>query len=911
MPDVTMQTNRSRTIPSSAPAQGFAVRPEHVAAQAAAVLQKSRASVVGIQVSSPWAGGDHITVGEERWPVAYCASALAVREALADHGEEEGAPLIVLTPVPEDQLGWDVRVRLAKGRLIAMEPWGILLDLFRARSVDPRIARLGWMAEMLLEHMPVGGYPPAPSGVLDADTAWAHVLGATLGLRTGRPDAGALLLWSADPAANARFDALSEEARTAFCRRVEATAGRFGALLADTLEAGNGRLLIPIGLVCEVLYPVDDRTSTELERAAVRLEKYMNDRALEPAIAQRWFAAAARVIDRLAPAQANLAFQQAEKLLADLRADASIGTSSILPLAFTRRLEALGQAIVGYLDRQATVGEAVDAHDAVAAHRDAAREPERLERLAMALRLVRFLEQHRTAGPVASMSLAALAQAYAADSGYADWARTLLLGGEQEPELSEAFDALFAKVREVREQENQRFGAALGAWSRLPNAEPGAVAVERALEAVVAPVAASEPVLVLLVDGLDFVIFRQLLRDLRERGWEQWVPEGTEAPSVGVAVVPSVTGFSRTSFFAGEVVAGAAHDEKRRFASHPALAAVSKPKRMPRLFHKGELTGDGAGGLAEEVRSAIRDPEQRVVGAVLNAVDDFLAKSDQVRPRWSIDQIALLYPILYEANLAGRVVVLASDHGHVLEAGTSTLSGGSEERWRSFSEPLADTETVVEGPRVAAATGSPKVVVPWSEAVRYTRKKAGYHGGATPQETIVPLAVLAPWDRPLQGWQALPDHTPAWWSEPEPEPIATPAPEPAPKTRGRARATAQPSLFAEPQKAATPAVAVPSWVSALLHSETYRAQRERAGRIAPPDETVRQLLETLEQHRGRAPRAALARAVGQPEIRLRGILAGLQRVLNVEGYPIISVDEATGTVELQRDLLRKQFQIGA
>jgi hypothetical protein len=29
----------------------------------------------------------------------------------------------------------------------------------------------------------------------------------------------------------------------------------------------------------------------------------------------------------------------------------------------------------------------------------------------------------------------------------------------------------------------------------------------------------------------------------------------------------------------------------------------------------------------------------------------------------------------------------------------------------------------------------------------------------------------------------------------------------------------------------------------------------------------------------------------------------------VDGYPVLSVDEATGTVELQSDLLRKQFGI--
>jgi hypothetical protein len=485
----------------------------------------------------------------------------------------------------------------------------------------------------------------------------------------------------------------------------------------------------------------------------------------------------------------------------------------------------------------------------------------------------------------------------------------MLLGGDVEPELTAAFEALFARVREIREEVNRRFATALADWSRLSNHEPGAVTVERILETCAAPLAAMGPVLVLLLDGADFVVFRQLLEDLRDRGWEQWVSEDVQAPPVGLAVVPSVTAFSRASFFAGHVSPGVGADESRSFASNGALLAASKPRRPPRLFHKGDLVGETAGGLAEEVQVALRDAEQRVVGVVLNAIDDFLAKSDQVRARWTVDHIPLLNPILSEANLAGRVVLLASDHGHVLEAGTAVLPAGTDERWRPYAEPIADEEVVFEGPRISTATGLPRVVVPWSETVRYTRRKAGYHGGATPQEVVVPLAVLAPWDRAVEGYRAVPDTKPAWWSESETVPAEDRTPAAAPQKARKRAARAQPSLFAEPQSTAPSSV--PGWIAALLHSETYRAQRERAGRIAPPDTTVRQILETLEAHKGRAPRSVVARAVAQPEIRLRGILAGLQRVLNVEGYPIITADEATGTVELQRELLRKQFQIGS
>ena len=44
-----------------------------------------------------------------------------------------------------------------------------------------------------------------------------------------------------------------------------------------------------------------------------------------------------------------------------------------------------------------------------------------------------------------------------------------------------------------------------------------------------------------------------------------------------------------------------------------------------------------------------------------------------------------------------------------------------------------------------------------------------------------------------------------------------------------------------------------------------------------------------------------------PFFRLGGIVSALRRILNVEGYDVLSVDETSETVEFNRDLLDIQF----
>ena len=52
-------------------------------------------------------------------------------------------------------------------------------------------------------------------------------------------------------------------------------------------------------------------------------------------------------------------------------------------------------------------------------------------------------------------------------------------------------------------------------------------------------------------------------------------------------------------------------------------------------------------------------------------------------------------------------------------------------------------EVLLEGARVCTPEDQTRVIVPWEEGLRYGTARNGYHGGATPQEMLPPLVILA------------------------------------------------------------------------------------------------------------------------------------------------------------------------
>lgn len=878
--------------------------PEQVATQVAAIRRhRPGGRVVGIHAPGGWTGGEEIAIDGEAVPVAFCRSRLEISERLADLGDGDG--LVLLTLLPEQALGMDVLSRLAGRRLVHIDRWEMVREAFGATRIDPRLPMQGWLADALLAARPEGGFAPVTSAWLDADTVWLALLGHYLGLATGRPDAGDLLRWSVESERVSRVAALAEPLRSNLRDRLAESAGSLGALFAATLEVGRGENLLPIGLVCEVLFAGEGRRSATLSQAIARLEPFVGGRTLTADQGRAWHEAARGVWDGLPPDAQQVWVERAEGLLADLKANRFAGLSTVFRSGFQQRLSSFGEAVTRYLSDQGEIGEIEAAFDEVRRHAECDRNPERVGRLDMALKLARRLGSPL---PEATPTLAGSVGSHLGDGAFVDWARRTLLGGDPVEALAKAFGRLYRRVRDLRERQNKRFAGQLRDWSRSPKPGKGFLPIEHFLDKVAGVVAAKQPVLVVVIDGMDGGVFEELGEDLRHRGWARWA-ESTGAGRAGLlAVLPTVTAFSRTALLTGKVAAGSSATEKSGFANHGALRAASKSAKPPMLFHKGDLTEPAAQGLSPAVRGRINDPEQRVVGVVINAVDDHLAKSEQLRLSWSVDSFRVLDAILYEARVSGRAVILTSDHGHVLEADGKRLTGGAEERWRPFDEPLSGQEMAFEGPRIRAATGTDRVVLLRGEATRYCHKKNGYHGGATLQEVVVPVGVFLSIGQELDGWQPLAEYVPEWWLASASVGVEPPRPAKQRRKKTAEAAKRQASLFEMLEPEAEPSTS--AWIGQLIGSEVFEAQRRLAGRLAPPSKRVLEVLAALEARRCRVPKRILAQAIQAPEFRLPGILAGLQRLLNVDGYQVLFVEEATDTVLLDIELLKKQFQLG-
>lgn len=880
--------------------------PEQVATQVAMIRrQRPEARVIGIHTPGTWLGGAELKVDGECLAVAFCASALHISEALMSH-DADGPSLVIITNLEDGGLSLDVLARLAGRRLCRIDRWQLVQDCFRARQLDPRLPSQGWLADALLQHIPEGGYPPVASGLLDADTVWTHLLQQHLGLPSGRPDAVALVEWSLRGENLRRYEALPTEFRAGLRQRVEDTAGAVGVAMLDALDAGQGAWLLPIGLVCEILYASDGRRQMGIAQARARLEPYVAGQTLSSEIGRAWFEAAQAVLGLLPDSDAYEWLDRAHQLLTDLKATDYQALSSVLVSGLNQRFVKFAEVLQNVLNGKSTLDELETSVEYIHSHKAAAKQAERMARVVMALRLARYLQNMPQDTP--STSLSQMSVAYTAQGAYVDWARQVLSAGDETQDVAKAFSFLAERMRQMREQQNKRFAELLMAWSKGPSPSESLIPIEQALSRIVARIAEASPILLLVIDGMSYAVFCELSDDFSQRGWIELNHQSSRALPSLVSTVPSVTMMSRTSLLVGELRSGNSVAEKQGFAAHPDLVSASRRGYPPLLFHKGDLAEAGSTGLSDAVREAIRDGNRKVVGVVLNAVDDHLAKSDQLRLVWTVNQFHYLDALLSEAQLANRAVVVTSDHGHTFEAGTSLLAGGEDERWRPFDGDIAEEELIFEGPRVEHITGVKRIVVPWSETVRYSRKKLGYHGGATPQEVLVPIGVFATPDRIIEGWEALPEHKPAWWRSAEALRAAVPSVSARPKRPVELPVEIQGSLFTQ-IAASSDAALRTDWIDRLLGSAVFLTQRRLAGRMAPNDRVVKTFLKVLEAHHDRMTRHGLAQALGQPDFRMRGLLAGLQRLLNVDGYQVVAVDETSGTIELNRQLLNKQFQL--
>jgi hypothetical protein len=534
------------------------------------------------------------------------------------------------------------------------------------------------------------------------------------------------------------------------------------------------------------------------------------------------------------------------------------------------------------------------------AHDLAPRDP-RTALARMAVRLARWLALPDPATPT---TLAQALDRHSTSDAWVDRAVSDVWVGSIDTEVASSYSGLAKAVRRRRRGHDRLTAQLLADVTEGGVLPAGVRPVERLVTEVVRPLAAQAPVLLVVVDGMSAGVAAEVTDDALAQGWFEAVPAETGRRSSVLAVLPTLTKYSRTSLFSGEVRAGQQADEKSRF---PAVSDGGV------VFHKSDLVGPAGEVLPGTVREALKAPTG-VVAVVLNTVDDALAKADPGGTDWNLDSIRHLQALLELASAHGRTVILTSDHGHVVERGGEVRQfAGADARFRApDSGPVdLDAEVLLTGPRVLAPGNA--VVAAWVEDLRYGMKQAGYHGGASAAEVVIPVVVLVRQPHALEatGWVPAAPQAPAWWNDPIAIQAAAPVAVAKPR-KGAGQIDGQEELIpiAVPTVPVSATAASPLLAEALLRSSTYEQQRARAGARAVPDDRVVGIVSALLAHHGRLHRDTLAGLTGIPAPRIGSTLTALRRQLNVEGYDVVSIDPDQVTVVLNVVLLREQFDLG-
>jgi hypothetical protein len=338
----------------------------------------------------------------------------------------------------------------------------------------------------------------------------------------------------------------------------------------------------------------------------------------------------------------------------------------------------------------------------------------------------------------------------------------------------------------------------------------------------------------------------------------------------------------------------------------------------PALFHKREVTDGSRGAVSADLEGAILSRDRRIVGLVLNAIDDRLSNAQQIQDDWTLNRISPLGAVLKLARDAERVVLLASDHGHVWHRPEARcFPGDSGTRWRSQEGKLQEGEIAITGPRVRTEGNGNTVVAPFLERIYYGKQQNGYHGGVTPQEMVSPLVILMDQSK-TPGLYECEIPKPEWWSrrvallqavdEEREAVVVSPA---GPRTlfdMAPVKDSEKPVTPA-PERTPSKAPASPDWITGLLSSAGYKDQKALVRRHVVEDDIVRRCLQALDAAGGILTRTAFSHAADIPMARMDGLIAQIQRLLNVDGYEILSFNRTEDRIELNTVKLKRQFDL--
>jgi len=925
---------------------------EDAAAHGYGPAHRDASSVLGIYADPASIEGVELDQGGVTVHVVPCVSALAVREALLTRDPD--AWLVIVTDRPQEDLGVGLLAHLVGHKLRTPDPWEAVRQQFAATGLEPSLYADPSgrdLAHGLLIARPDEGWPPAPAGTLTREHALTSVARHWLEVPRRSLDSLVVLQWTALPGLAGRIadlrslagDGLTDATLAWVCQ----SAGAAGEPLRHLLRRGEIKDALPLGLVVGLLVgdapSAGSSSSQDLharELALARLAHRWQGQPPSRVSLQALGVAASQVMrdllrDRAQRDRALKLLTRADALLAEAGASELAIASDVLPSGLTARLRDVAHDLVSAFQHQGVANSRpsrehtqrlergwtlVESH-LLAQPETGLREDPRISPLRAGVRLSRWLALEDPA----PTDLAALALRHSASDAWVDAAVNDAHGGVEDPHLAEGLRAVTTAVRLVRDEHDRQFATALAAATKDDaGVDQGFVSapdgervwlLENLLPGVVIPLAKRTPTMLMVLDGMSVGVATEIVADILDsrQGWQEALLPDSHRRAAALAMLPTLTEVSRASLLSGKPTTGGMDRER---AGYRALVDAYGLGHSG-LFHKKPLDTSRPGyAIADDVAHAIADLDQALVTCVLNTIDDALDRSDPAGTSWTADAVKHLRPLLASALAAGRTVVLTADHGHVVERREGVMKphkGMSSGRSRPATPPPGEDEVLVAGSRVLLHDG--QAVLPVTERLRYGPLKAGYHGGATPAEVVVPVIVLIPGvDVPEgSGLRLAPPQEPLWWTVAPAMDSTIEVPVPAARPSRTTQPPAQEGTLFEVSEVVEPtphplsrSVAIGEVVTA---SSMFAQQRAISGRIALEDAQVSAAVEALAAAPGtRLPYASLAGVLGVPATTIRGAVAQLQQLLNVESYPVLRSEGATVILDLP--LLREQFGIG-
>ncbi len=276
-------------------------------------------------------------------------------------------------------------------------------------------------------------------------------------------------------------------------------------------------------------------------------------------------------------------------------------------------------------------------------------------------------------------------------------------------------------------------------------------------------------VLMLVLDGCDLASFLEILESLPPaRRIGLTLPEVRDAVlrddlmamgalAAAISPLPTVTSHSRRALFAGEIAGNGALDDTEAAAANATAdqrawnrnTALGETPR--RLFLKGDL-----GTTGQPLLDALRGKETRILAAVLNGVDDALSSKEMTPlPLWSLGTLGVgAADIVQVAMDEGWCILVTADHGHTPFVSSDRKVAQTGLGQRFSAEAAEGTVELRSGPLPRQPL---HVLARFGAFLGHQRR--GFHGGASIEEVVVPLAFLGR----VRGEQEGRPRAPTWW----------------------------------------------------------------------------------------------------------------------------------------------------